>query len=40
MRTQPASLVDHLAGIDASVNKPLGVAYRIGTWILHEWLEM
>ena len=40
MRTQPASLDDHLAGIDASVNKPLGAAYRIGTWILHEWLEM
>ena len=40
MRTPPASLDDHLAGIDASVNKPLGVAYRIGTWILHEWLEM
>ena len=28
------------AGIDASVKKPLRVAYRIGTWILHEWLEM
>ena len=40
MRTQPASLHDHPAGIDASVNKPLGVAYRICTWILHEWLEM
>ena len=40
MRTQPASLDDHPAGIDASVHKPLGVAHRIGTWILHEWLEM
>jgi hypothetical protein len=33
-------LDDHPAGIDASVHKPLGVAHRIGTWILHEWLEM
>ena len=40
MRTQPASLDDHPARIDASVHKPLGVARRIGTWILHEWLEM
>ena len=40
MRTQPASLDDHPAAIDASVHKPLGVAQRIGTWILHEWLEV
>ena len=39
MRTQPASL-NHLAGIDVSVKKPVGVVYRIGAWILHEWLEM
>src|SRR5271163_3115592 len=39
MRTQHASL-DHPAGIDASVKKPVGVAHRIGAWILHEWLEM
>ena len=40
MRTQPAALHDHPAGIDASVKKPLGIAYRIGIWILHEWLEI
>src|SRR5271168_3665179 len=39
MRTQPASL-NHPAGIDVSVKKPVGVVYRIGAWILHEWLEM
>jgi hypothetical protein len=39
MRTQPASL-DRPAGIDVSVKKPVGVAHRIGAWILHEWLEM
>src|SRR5437763_8087732 len=39
MRTQPVSL-DRPAGIDASVKKPVGVAHRIGAWILHEWLEM
>ena len=39
MRTQPVSL-DHPAGIDASVKKPVGVVHRIGAWILHEWLEM
>jgi len=40
MRTQPAALHDHPAGIDASVKKPLGIAYRIVIWILHEWLEI
>jgi len=40
MRTQPASLDDHPAGIGVSVKKPAGVAHRIGAWILHEWLEM
>ena len=40
MRTQPATLDDHTAGIEASVKKPAGVAYRISTWIMHEWLEM
>src|SRR5271167_3706665 len=39
MRTQPASL-NHPAGIDVSVKKPVGVVHRIGAWILHEWLEM
>src|SRR6266446_1541173 len=39
MRTQPVSL-DHPAGIDASVKKPVSVVHRIGAWILHEWLEM
>src|SRR5271169_2053538 len=39
MRTQPASL-NHPSGIDVSVKKPVGVAHRIGAWILHEWLEM
>src|SRR3954452_12735770 len=40
MRTQPASLDHQPAGVDASVKKPVGVAHRIGAWILHEWLEM
>jgi len=40
MRTQPASLDDHRAGIVVSVKKPAGVVRRIGAWILHEWLEM
>jgi hypothetical protein len=40
MRKQPASLDDHPAGINVSVERPAGVARRIGAWILHEWLEM
>src|SRR6516225_6434747 len=40
MRAQPVSLHDHPAGIDASVKKPLGIPYRIGAWILHEWLKI
>jgi hypothetical protein len=39
MRTQPASLDDHRAGIDVSVNKPAGVARRIGARLLHEVRE-
>jgi hypothetical protein len=39
MRTQPASL-DHPAGIEVSVKKPVSVAHRIGAWVLHEWLEI
>ena len=38
MPSQPASL-DHPAGIDVSAKKPVGVAQRIGTWTLHEWLD-
>src|SRR5262245_15555745 len=39
MRTQPASLDDHRAGIVVSANKPAGVAGRIGTRLLHEVRE-
>ncbi len=39
MRTPPASFDDHHARIDVSVNKPVGVARRIGARILHEVRE-
>jgi hypothetical protein len=39
MRTQPASLDVHRVGIDVSVNKPAGVARRIGARLLHEVRE-
>ena len=39
MRTQPASIDDHSAGIDVSVNEPPGVARRIGARLLHEVRE-
>ena len=36
MRTQPASFDDHDPGSGASINKPAGVAHRIGARLLHE----
>jgi hypothetical protein len=39
MRTQPASFDDHRPRIDGSVQKPSGVARRIGARILHEARE-
>jgi hypothetical protein len=39
VRTQPASLDDHRAGIDVSVNKPAAAARRIGAQLLHEAQE-
>lgn len=39
MRTQPASFDDHRPGIDVSLQKPAGVARRIGARLLHEVRE-
>src|SRR6516162_3310141 len=39
MRTQPASFDDHRPGIDVSLQKPAGVARRIGARLLHEARE-
>jgi hypothetical protein len=39
MRTQPVSFDDHRPAIDVSLNKPAGVARRIGTRVLHEARE-
>ena len=39
MRSQPASFDDHRPGIDVSLQKPAGVARRIGARLLHEARE-
>lgn len=39
MRTQPASFGDHRPGSDVSIEKPVGIARRIGVRILHEARE-
>jgi hypothetical protein len=39
MRTQPASFDDHHPGSGLSINKPAGVAHRIGARLLHEVRE-